>query len=203
MAEALVKRSSARPIADACLETVEAKAWIQEQVSKEATRIKDSGARAIPLPVKNCGVLVEHCDINLAETSNAKGSKKRRIKVVNRMEIGSGMDFRSITQIMVSEPQNYPFAPGYHYVHILAFTASSNGSIALLLPYIYAPYLKMGPISTGMLDAVSAGQEVQAEVIPAGKTDKLSFENTLKDWLLINEKHTRARHSIKEYHSIG
>lgn len=172
-------------------------------MSKEVLRIKEGGARAIPLHVKNCGILVEHDDIVTAQAAITKGTRKRRIKVVNRLEIASGMDFKSVQQLMISEPQSYPYSPGYQYVHVLAFTASSNGSIALLLPYVYAPFLKKGPISTTMIDAASGGLEAEEEVIAAEKTDKSSFENNLKDWLLINEKHGRARHSIKEYHSIG
>lgn len=180
-------------------ETPDAKAWLQERVRSEVSRIKEGGARAVPLQVKNCGVLVEHDDIS---PSGTKNPRRKRVKVVNRIEIGSGMDFKAIQQIMVSEPVDYPFRTGYLYVHVLAFTSSSSG-IALLLPYVYAPYLKKGPVSTTMLDSAAAGEEVEEEVISARKTDKDSFENTLREWLLINEKYGRARHSVQEFHAIA
>ena len=111
------------------------------------------------------------------------------------------MDFQSVQQLMVSEPIEYPFREGYNYVHVLAFTASSN-SMALLMPYIYAPHLKRGPLSTDMLDRAARGEEVEEEVIAAKRHDKDAFENNLKEWVLINERYMRARHSIKEFHSI-
>lgn len=185
-------------------ESSEAKAWITKTVAEECQRIRVSGARAIPLPTKNCGILVEADDMKETETSNfnRSGNKRRRVKVVNRIEISSGMDFRSIGQIMVSEPLEYPFRPGYLYVHILCFTAASN-TMALLVPYVYAPYLKKAPIEMEMIEKAEAGQLVEEEVVSARKGEKDYFENNLKEWLLINQSQARARHSIKEFHSIG
>lgn len=134
--------------------------------------------------------------------AQAKGVRRKRVKVVNRIEIASGMDFSAIQQLMVSEPVEYPYRSGYQYVHVLAFTSSSSG-IALLLPYVFAPHLKKGPISTAMIDAASQGQQAEEEIIAATRNDKDSFENNLKEWLLINEKHSRARHSVKEFHNVS
>lgn len=112
------------------------------------------------------------------------------------------MNFDAVSQLMVSEPIEYPFRPGYQYVHVLAFTSSTNG-IALLLPYVFAPFLKKGQLSVAMIDAASNGQTTEEEIVAAKKNEKDAFENNLKEWLLINEKHARARHSIKEFHSVS
>lgn len=145
--------------------------------------------------------MVEHGEPSSGHISHTKSNRKKRIKVVNRLEIGSGMDFSSIKQIMVSEPQDYPFSPGYQYVHVLAFTDSSNNSIALLLPYIYAPYLKMASVSPE--DGGDKTRTPEEEAVTAEKSDKSAFENSLKEWLLINEKHGHTRHSIDKFHAIG
>lgn len=183
-------------------ESPDAKLWIKQQVTAECERIKAGNARVVPLPVKNCGILVEHDDIPPSMQGKNASSRKRRVKVVNRIEIGSGMDFTAVSQLMISDPVPYPFRTGYQFVHVLAFTASSN-TMALLCPYVYAPYLKKGPMSTDMIDAASRGELVAEEVVAAVKNDKDCFENSLKEWVLINEKLSRARHSIKEFHSIA
>ena len=114
------------------------------------------------------------------------------MKVVNRIEIASGMEFSKIVQIMVSEPLAYPFRDGYSYVHVLCFTSSSN-TMALLLPYIYAPWLRQ-----------QFSEESDTTDILASKKQELdSFQNNLQEWLLINEQQHRSRHSIHEYHAIG
>jgi hypothetical protein len=113
--------------------------------------------------------------------------KKRKIKVINRLEIASGMDFDRVSQIMISEPIVYPFREGYQYVHVLAFTQSSN-EMALLIPYLYAPYL------------TSIGEDTAA---PAKKQDKDSFVNSLQDWLFLNERHERSLHHVDAFHAIS
>ncbi|ORY76359.1 hypothetical protein BCR37DRAFT_395293 [Protomyces lactucae-debilis] len=166
------------------LASSQAKQWIKETVDAECARIKEAGSRAIPLPLKNCGVVLEELDGK--DTNKSGRTKKRKLKVINRLEIASGMDFNRVSQIMLSEPLPYPFKEGYEYVHVLAFTQSSN-EMALLIPYLYAPYLT----STG------------EEAVPAKKSDKDSFVNTLQDWLFLNEKHERSLHHIDAFHSIS
>lgn len=89
-------------------ESPEAQSWLKYQVDAELQRISEQGSRAIPLPVKNMGVVVE-----------PKPNKKSLI-VINRIEIGTGMDFNRIKQIMVSEPKPYPFnkTGSAEYVHV-------------------------------------------------------------------------------------
>ena len=148
----------------------------------ECEKINVAGARAIPLKVKNCGVLIEADDLVAAQ------AKRRRVQVVNRIEIASGMDLRSVSQIMVSEPTKYPFREGYEYVHVLCFTAASN-TMALLIPYIYTPYLKQ-----------ETAKEDTPDVVAASKEDRKAFVNNLKEWLFVTT--SRARHTIKEYHAV-
>ncbi|KAJ3047431.1 hypothetical protein HK097_011541 [Rhizophlyctis rosea] len=105
------------------------------------------------------------------------------VLIVNRIEINTGFDFEQrVKQIMVSDPQTYPHKENYSYVNVLLLTENMN--IPLLVPYIYPTTVKVTPP-------------------PETKGKKSGTQkNDLQEWLLINAKGARARHSIHEYHSV-
>ena len=94
--------------------------------------------------------------------------------IVNRMELDTGFDFNSrIKQILISETSKYPLKENYGYIHLILLT--DNMKIPLLIPYLF-------PLEF--------------------HDEEKCKKNTLKEWLFINAKGWRARHSIQEYHSI-
>ncbi|KAI8821626.1 uncharacterized protein EV422DRAFT_424317 [Fimicolochytrium jonesii] len=94
--------------------------------------------------------------------------------IINRIEIDTGFDLNRIRQILVSEPVKYSHRSGFHYVNLLLIT--ENPMIPILLPYLYT-------------EAVKA-------------TDAKQIKNDLREWVFINSKGLRARHSVQEYHCI-
>lgn len=65
-----------------------AKAWMKERLEDEMALIKRRKGHAIPLRVKNCGVVVEEHQ-----------GKKGCVVAVNRIEIDTGFDFNKIRQV--------------------------------------------------------------------------------------------------------
>ena len=206
----------------------EAKAWIQATVSAEAKRIASNGARAIPLTVKNCGILIESPSSSSSSgtalsTVSAGGRVPKPNDVTNRLEVDTGMDFGKVTQVMVSPSQEYPFAHRlsggrltkgrYNYAHLLCFTAASQ-TTCLLLPYIWAPHLRRRDITTGAgttgggktsragNDDDEADDDEDEEYIPADKSERGAFANNLNNWLFINNHHQHHRFRVHEYHTV-
>ncbi|BFZ58150.1 hypothetical protein PYCC9005_005210 [Savitreella phatthalungensis] len=171
----------------------DSKAWLAQQVENERRRLADAGAKAIPLPVKNCGVVLE---------TRADGRDVLRAgDISNRMEVDSGMDFGRVTQVMVSPETVYPFEKGYSYVHVLCFTAASasdNGALCLLLPYVFAPHLRKA--DDGALVAVTP-EPTDHTTNTTGRPTKV-VANNLQSWIFVNAKHATTRFHIKEYHQV-
>ncbi|BFZ61650.1 hypothetical protein YB2330_002723 [Saitoella coloradoensis] len=187
----------------------QAASFIDHQVSLESDRITAAGARAIPLPVKNFGILLDSDpsdpDFPLQKDPIKTQSRKQAkmgLDVCNRVEVGTGMDMAKIAQIMISPPIEYPGRAGWKYVHVLCFTAASN-TMALLIPYLYAPFMVIKDAEGGV-----KGEEDEKEVVTALTEEEAKemggvvVKNTLREWLFVNEKQERARHKVEEFHDV-
>jgi len=89
--------------------------WMKQQVQAEVVRIRSLNANAIPVPIKNVGIV-----------RKSKG-------FLNRLEVNTSFDFDKVKRLMISEPIAAPKA-GYSYVHVLCFT---DQAVPLILPYLY------------------------------------------------------------------
>jgi hypothetical protein len=97
--------------------------------------------------------------------------------IINRIEIDTGFDFESrITQILVSDRIEYPLKSDFSYIHLILLTEKPEQMrMPLLVPYIFPNSIL---------------------------SNDVEFVNHLKEWLLINAKGYRARHSIQEFHDM-
>jgi hypothetical protein len=91
--------------------------WMQQQVEQEIKVIESKGAKAIPIPVKNCGILHE-----------------KEHLIVNRVEVNTGFNFDKVQRLMLTDPIPCPVRTGYWYVSVLLFT---DKPVPLILPYTY------------------------------------------------------------------
>ncbi|KAI8902743.1 hypothetical protein BC833DRAFT_230621 [Globomyces pollinis-pini] len=91
---------------------------------------------------------------------------------INRIEFASNFDFKKILQIMISDPIVFPYRINFLFSTVLLMTEET--SMPIIVPYLYQ----------GVLD-----KKVKLNIPP----------NNLKEWLLINSKHERARHSIDQF----
>ena len=80
-------------------------------------RACSAGAKAIPIPVKNCGILHE-----------------KEHLIVNRVEVNTGFNFDKVQRLMLTDPIPCPVRTGYWYVSVLLFT---DKPVPLILPYTY------------------------------------------------------------------
>ena len=94
------------------------KAWVGEMADREVARAEALGQRTLKLTTKNCGVV------------HASGA------VVNRVEVDTGFNFDTVSQILLSPPVPIPrdVKDGFS----LRFVVLSTGKpIVLLLPYVH------------------------------------------------------------------
>ncbi|KAI9008413.1 hypothetical protein BC832DRAFT_423677 [Gaertneriomyces semiglobifer] len=151
----------------------ESKQKLSDRIAKEAARLKDLKLVPLVLSVKNYGVV------------------RHNNSLINRIEVDTGFDFGLIKQIMYSEPVPCDWKPGFNYVHLilLAETASTTAmSHPILIPYIYPTTLLPDPDTTNTKSSSSS----------SGSTKPI--KNDLKEWLLVNAKGARVRHSVNEFH---
>ncbi|KAL7750561.1 hypothetical protein RI367_003902 [Sorochytrium milnesiophthora] len=151
-----------------------AKFWIAEQVQAEVDRIKAAGSKVLPMSVSNYALVIDY-------------TRPKQPKAINRVEVQTGYDFNKISQIMVSDPIEYPHRDGYRYVNALLFT---DKPLPMLVPYLYNSELTAGPDAGG--DAST----------PAARKKPIRVKNNLQDWLFINSKGERCRHRIDTYYDV-
>ncbi|KAG9402197.1 hypothetical protein AC1031_006816 [Aphanomyces cochlioides] len=104
-------------------EELEIAAWIKQMQEKEVSRLQRTGAKAIPLKVKNMAIVRETSDV-----------------VLNRVEVDTNFSMDKISQILVAEETTpVPKKPQYVYVNVLLLPAASNPTapVALVMPYVY------------------------------------------------------------------
>lgn len=132
----------------------EVKSWLEGLVAKECCRVRRvNGTRVIPLPVKNCGILVE--------------SKGKKNVIVNRLEIDTGFDFDKVKQILLSPPIPCPVKPNFSMVFCVLLTEKP---LPMIVPYMF------------------------------DVTTRLNF---LREWVFINSRLKKSRHSIQGLKSIS
>ncbi|KAJ3290553.1 hypothetical protein HK104_006690 [Borealophlyctis nickersoniae] len=149
-----------------------AKTWISERAAVEAERLRSNGVRPLLMQVRNYGIV--------------RQEEHKSMLVINRVEIDTGFDFEQrVKQIMVSDPIPYPNKGDFSYVNVLLLTEKLE--LPLLVPYIYPNAVQSKTKGSGS-DKSKKGEKL--------------VKNDLKEWLLINSKGQRSRHSIHEYHSI-
>ncbi|KAG0200793.1 hypothetical protein BGX28_006228 [Mortierella sp. GBA30] len=166
-------------------ESVDAKAWIRENVDQEVARIRATGTNIEPLAVKNFGIVVD--------------LSRKKASAINRVEIDTNYDFKKIQQIMVSAGVPYPHKENFEYVNVLLFADSTE--TPMLVPYLYdTKFRTQEPLEEDAASDVAtseSGAESTADQRPW-----INVKNNLTDWLLVNAQHMRARHHIDEFHDI-
>eukprot|EP01114_Cavostelium_apophysatum_P000246 TRINITY_DN10239_c0_g1_i2.p1 TRINITY_DN10239_c0_g1~~TRINITY_DN10239_c0_g1_i2.p1 ORF type:complete len:152 (+),score=22.96 TRINITY_DN10239_c0_g1_i2:32-457(+) len=98
----------------------EVSSWMNNQLDVELKRIKSMQSNAIPLPVKNMGIIREK-----------KGNKEL---VINRLEINTSFDFDKIVQLMISDSTPCPMKKDFSYVNVVLF---ADKPLPLIVPYLY------------------------------------------------------------------
>ncbi|KAJ3309168.1 hypothetical protein HDV04_000447 [Boothiomyces sp. JEL0838] len=131
---------------------VTAAEWIQHKARREEERLREYTVVPTLLKPKNFGIIRE------------------KDLLINRIEVASNLDFKTILQIMVGEPEIYPHKEGFLYTNVLLMTEDT--SRPYLIPYLYE----------GTLNKKNGGSQ-----------------NNLKEWLFINSDLERVRHSVKHY----
>ncbi|KAG0256587.1 hypothetical protein DFQ27_005655 [Actinomortierella ambigua] len=169
-------------------ESIDAKAWINERVESELTRVKATGVNVTSLPVKNFGIVVDL-------------SRKKPV-AINRIEIDSTFDFKQIQQIMVSPSIPYPHKTNFEYVNVILLTANQEDT-PMLIPYLYDTKFKTQ-------EPLPENDDSKTSAAPAGRKSSeekeqrpwINVKNNLTEWLLVNNQHQRARHHIDEFHDV-
>eukprot|EP00026_Physarum_polycephalum_P016663 Phypoly_transcript_17625.p1 GENE.Phypoly_transcript_17625~~Phypoly_transcript_17625.p1 ORF type:complete len:165 (+),score=29.89 Phypoly_transcript_17625:297-791(+) len=91
--------------------------WMDMMLQTELKRIREAGSNAIPVPVKNVGIIREDN------------------KVINRIEANTAFDFDKIQQLMVSDPTPCPHKADFSYANVLLFT---DKPVPIIFPYMYS-----------------------------------------------------------------
>ncbi|KAF9321135.1 hypothetical protein BG003_003328 [Podila horticola] len=162
-------------------ETVDAKAWIKENVEQEVARIEATGTKITAMKVKNFGVVVN--------------MSRKKPMAINRIEIDTTFDFKKVQQIMVSPGVSYPHKENFEYVNVLLFT--DNTEPPMIVPYLYDTKFKTQ-------EPVEESEESSIANNNAEENNRpwINVKNNLTEWLLVNAQHMRARHHIDEFHDI-
>ncbi|KAF9970722.1 hypothetical protein BGZ73_006503 [Actinomortierella ambigua] len=174
-------------------ESIDAKAWINERVETELTRVKATGVNVSSMPVKNFGIVVDM-------------SRKKPV-AINRIEIDSTFDFKQIQQIMVSPSIPYPHKANFEYVNVILLTANPEDT-PMLVPYLYDTKLKtQEPLPDGDNTTTTASKPSSSATGRRSNEEKeqrpwINVKNNLTEWLLVNNQHQRARHHIDEFHDV-
>ncbi|KAG0223664.1 hypothetical protein BGW42_005730 [Actinomortierella wolfii] len=174
-------------------ESIDAKAWINERVETEVTRVKTTGANVTSLPVKNFGIVVDM-------------SRKKPV-AINRIEIDSSFDFKQIQQIMVSPSIPYPHKANFEYVNVILLTANAEDT-PMLIPYLYDTKFKTQEPLPEDEDKATSTTASSATSSSGRKSNEekarpwINVKNNLTEWLLVNNQHQRARHHIDEFHDV-
>eukprot|EP00347_Sterkiella_histriomuscorum_P012063 403370030 len=129
--------------------------WAVQLMMKEKERLKELGVEPIDLPVIDMSLLVE-------------GKKKQ----INRVIFNSEVDFKKVTNILISQSIPCEIRPGYQFVNVVLY-ATSISQIPLIFPYVYKTRIRH----------------------QYGK-------NNLKHWILINKKFDEAYHLVNNYETI-
>ncbi|KAF8950026.1 hypothetical protein CPC16_007362 [Podila verticillata] len=161
-------------------ETVDAKAWIKENVEQEVARIEATGTKITSMKVKNFGVVVD--------------LSRKKPTAINRIEIDTTFDFKKVQQIMVSPGVSYPHKENFEYVNVLLFT--DNTEPPMIVPYLYDTKFKTQEPVEEPEDGSSIATTEE------NNRPWINVKNNLTEWLLVNSQHMRARHHIDEFHDI-
>ena len=91
---------------------------------------------------------------------------------LNRVVFNTELDFSQVNNLMISPEENLPMKPGFKYVHVLLFGKGKPQTTPLIFPYVFKTRLR------------SKGK------------------NTLKHWVLVNNKCEEAYHQIKAFTTV-
>ena len=92
--------------------------WAVDLMKKEKLRLKDLGVEPIDLEVIDMSVIVE-------------GKKKQ----INRCIFNAELDFKKVTNILLSQSIPCEFKPGYQYVNVVLYMQGKE--IPIIFPYVY------------------------------------------------------------------
>lgn len=121
----------------------------------EKGRLKELGVDPIDLEIMDMSVLME-------------GKKKQ----INRIIFNCEIDFKKVTNILISQSVPCQLRPGYQYVNVVLY-ATGVSEIPLIFPYVYKTRLRN----------------------QYGK-------NNLKHWALINKNFEEAYHLVSNFETI-
>ena len=91
-------------------------------------------------------------------------------KQLNRVVFATEIDFNLVTNILISESKPVPMRLGFQYVNVVMFASSKSTETPILFPYVYKTRLR-----------------------------KQGGKNTLKHWVLVNNKFEESYHLIKAF----
>lgn len=127
--------------------------WATAECEAEKKRLATQGVSAIDLPVVDMSVLVQ-------------GSKKQ----INRVVFDSQLDFKIVSEMLISEAKAVPMKAGFQYVNVIMFAKGKPADTPLLFPYVFKTRLR-----------------------------KSGGKNNLKHWVLVNNQFEEAEHLIKAF----
>jgi hypothetical protein len=117
--------------------------WLQTQLDREIKRLAGLGQAAVPVSVKNTGIIRERLPMG------KKGDECD--VVVNRVELGSSFDFSRIKQIMTSEPIACPVKDGYKLVFLVLLATLTGRAPPLIAGYVFDGRIVENDLSTWCL----------------------------------------------------
>jgi hypothetical protein len=97
--------------------------WSVDQMKLEKERLKGLGVEPIDLQVIDMSVLVE-------------GKKKQ----INRVIFNAEIDFKKVTNILISQSIMCPMRAGYQYVNVVCYISGKD--IPIIFPYVYKTRLR-------------------------------------------------------------
>jgi hypothetical protein len=152
-------------------------AWIKTQLDNEINRVRTTGGKAIPIPVKNMGVVREDAKPN--SRTKKKATKKEDTDrdnianeqqqddsiLVNRIEFNTSQDFGRVKEVMLSNSIDCPVKQNYKYVNVVLYTGDP---LVMMFGYLYENVAR----------------------------------NDLSQWLFINNQTKRSRQTVKAYKEL-
>jgi hypothetical protein len=116
---------------------------------------------------------VSPIDIQIIDMSVLVQGNKLQL---NRVVFNTELDFNQVNNIMISPEQHLPMKEGFKYVHVLLFGKGKPETTPIIFPYVYKNRLRGGKNKQG--------------------------KNTLKHWVLVNNKCEEAYHCIKNFTTV-
>jgi hypothetical protein len=113
-------------------------AWMAARLARELERVRALGQRAVGVPLRNCGLVVEDADGG----GGARGAKKRQAEgaTIHRIEAATAFDFARVKHLLFSPPEPCDVKLGYVFINVVLLIgddADATGSPpALVLPYL-------------------------------------------------------------------